>query len=655
MLILAEKHATVAVKSISLYDGRIPPWYRSVGPNQVNARRYPIPTDQCSLMFFSGRKMLPYLALAIFAAAVAWAVSFKKLPPADLTFWNETEIESVDPQIVTGVPDARIVMALFEGLVNWEPKTLKAIPGVAESWEISADKKVYTFHLRKSAQWSDGTPVTAQDFFWSWRRLLSPTTESKYVYQMSRYIKNAKKYNAAEVEVGDPVEVEFENRNADLPGARGEVLTGKLIEIKKVPRDSKPKETVDIYTVEIGTTKRRFCPEPQSNCESCVQVLLDFEQVGIKIPTDENGQPTKHEIELTINGPTPYFIELCGFHTLYPVHRASIEKHGAPNWKKAGNLVSNGAYTLEYRRLRDRLRLAKNPHYWNATEVKLNVIEACPVPSDTTALAMYLTGKLDWTTNVPSSVLADMQQQRPDEFHPSDEYSTNFYRINVTDPILKDVRIRQALAMAVDRKQIIDAVGKMNEKPALSLVPPMRPEYTPARCEEPNLAKAKQLLAEAGYPDGKNFPHLEILFNENDDHLITAELLQYQWKKNLGISFGIRALEWGSYLKSQEKLEYNVCRAGWTADYLDAATFIGIFITGGEDNETGWGNSEYDKFVELAGSEYDDVKRSEYLAQAEKILMTEMPIIPLYYRKSKNVFHERVVKRNESPIERRIV
>ena len=594
-------------------------------------------------MSFTGRKLIPLVAVAIFAAAIVWAVSFPKLPPADLTFWNQSEIASVDPQVVTGVPEARIVMALFEGLVNWDPKTLKAIPGVAESWDISPDKRVYTFHLRKTAKWSDGTPFTARDFYWSWERLLNPSTASPYVYQLSRYVKNGKKYNAGEVDVGDPVEVELANVNRDLPGARGEVLRGILKEKKAIPRKDKPEEKINICMVEIGTATRAFCEEAQPNCEKCEHVLLDFAQVGVKIPLDERGHPREYELEVTLNEPTPYFIELSGFHTLFPVHRASIERHGAPQWKKPGNLVSNGAFTLQLRRLRDRLRLEKNPHYWNAAEVKANVVEACAVGSDSTALALYLTGKLDWTTSVPSSILGDIQKQRPREFRPWTEYSTNFLRLNVSDKILnsdnvlKDVRIRQALALAVDRDQIIQAVGKLKEEPAYSIVPPMSDDYKPSRCEGLNISKAKQLLAEAGYPDGKNFPRLEILYNESEDAATLAEVLQYQWKINLGVSFQLKTLEWSSYLKAQHKLEHQIARAGWTGDYLHPSTFIGIFITGGEDNETGWGNKDYDKFVNLAAAEYDDAKRAEFLANAEKILMTEMPIIPLFYRKSKNV------------------
>ena len=182
-----------------------------------------------AIMKFLGRNALALMLVVLLAAATGWALSFRPLPRADFTFVNETEIKSVDPALVTGQPESRVIMALFEGLVNWDPKTLEPIPGVADRWEISADKLTYKFHFRSDAKWTDGTRVTPQDFLWQWRRLLDPLTASEYSYQLW-YIVNAERYSMGPLKPGDRVEVELHAReNGALPFARGKCLHGKLM------------------------------------------------------------------------------------------------------------------------------------------------------------------------------------------------------------------------------------------------------------------------------------------------------------------------------------------------------------------------------------------------------------------------------------------
>ena len=596
-------------------------------------------------MFTHGRNLFPYIALALLVAATAWALSFGTLPPADFTFCNETEIKSVDPAIVTGVPEARIVMALYEGLVNWDPKTLAPIPGVAESWEFSPDKREYTYHLRHNAQWSDGTPLTAHDFYYSWQRVLDPKTASEYVYQLSNYMTNAKKYNAAEVAIGDPVEVELKNTDPNLPGARGKVIKGKLVKLEAVLSRADPKTTINIctwwtrswrwsdlhiYTVRIGDRDRRFCTEAEPDTELCEQVLLDFDQVGIKVIDD-------YTLQVTINDPTPYFLMLSGFQTLMPVNRKCVETYGYPAWTKPGHIVTNGAYSLKFRYLRDRIRLEKNPHYWNRESVQLGVVDALCVSADTTALNLYLTGKVDWITTVPSTAIPKLLADKRTDFQPATELATEFYRINVTKPPMDNPKVRRALGLAVNRPEIISTVTRMNEPPAYSFVPPSLPGYAAAECPPENVVEARRLLAEAGYPEGKGFPKIELLYNEGGMAKPIAELLQNRWQKNLGISFELKKLEWTAYLTAQRELDYSVSRSGWTGDYLDPMTFLGIFVTGGTDNYTGWGNPEYDQLIQDATKEPDVAKRFALLHRAEEILMHEMPIIPLFFRTSKNM------------------
>ncbi len=194
-------------------------------------------------MFFRGRTWIVALLVLLLAAATAWALTKKPLPPADFTFINETEIKSIDPALVNGQPELRVVMALFEGLVNWDPKTLAPTPGVAESWDISSDQLTYTFHIRPDAKWSDGSPLTAHDFVWQWQRVLDPLTVSLYSYQLY-YLENAERYSQGDLSPGDRVEIELhEPAPGALPFARGKILHGSLVKIIDPPIANRRQKT----------------------------------------------------------------------------------------------------------------------------------------------------------------------------------------------------------------------------------------------------------------------------------------------------------------------------------------------------------------------------------------------------------------------------
>ena len=188
---------------------------------------------------------------------VGWVVSRGALPPAEFTFVNETEVESLDPAKATGRPEHRLISALFEALVNFDPQTLKPLPGVAERWELSSDRREYTFHLRPTAQWSDGKPLVAGDFVYTFRRFLDANTASRYAYQLW-YVRNAKQYSTSQVAAGDAVEVELTSQPAEsLPYARGTVLHGALIDVVQ-PAGAEGKPLAKIYRVQIGGAERRF-------------------------------------------------------------------------------------------------------------------------------------------------------------------------------------------------------------------------------------------------------------------------------------------------------------------------------------------------------------------------------------------------------------
>jgi len=339
---------------------------------------------------------------------------------------------------------------------------------------------------------------------------------------------------------------------------------------------------------------------------------------------------------------TAYFKELVAFYPLYPVNRRCVEAHGAPNWTKAENLVSNGPFRLVFRRLRDRIRLAKNDQYWDAANVHVKVIDALATKSETTALNMYLHGQLDWATYVPVSTIPKLKAEYPDHFRGGPELTTYFYRVNVTRPELRDVRVRRALGMAIDKQRICDLVTRAGEMAATSMVPPGLAGYTSPPGDPYDVEAARRLLAEAGYPGGRGLPPIEILYNDMDAHRTIAETIQQMWKQNLGVDAELRGLEWGVYLDSTHKLDYDVARAGWIADYPDPNTFLDMFMTGNDNNQTGWSNARYDTLIRQAAAEPDAARRMALFAEAEAILLAEAPVIPIYFRVSKNLVHPRV-------------
>lgn len=587
---------------------------------------------------------LALLAATLVLAGIGWTVSRGTLPRADFTFANETEAESLDPAKATGRPEHRLITALFEGLVTYDARTLEPLPGVAERWDVSPDRREYTFHLRSDARWSDGEPVTAADFQWTFRRLLDPLTAARYAYQLW-YVRGAKKYSTAAVEPGDAVEIELASQPAgSLPFARGELLKGRLIGIDQMAEDGdaagqKTHTTAArVYRVDVGGHERRFCSGDTSGdpaIEGCKLVTLDFAEVGIRALDERT-------LRLTLEQPTPFFLYLAGFFPLSPVPRHCFERFGDPHWVQPAHIVSNGPYMLQSRRIRDRLRLVKNPYYWNQGQVAIGTIDALSVESAATALNMYLTGSVDWITNVPPIVVADLKARGRTDFLTAPELTVNFYRFNVTVPPLDNVKVRRALSLAIDRQEIVDRVTRAGELPAYSLVPPGIPGYEPVQGARHDVELARQLLAEAGYPDGKGLPRIKILYNQEETHESVALLIQDQWKRQLGVNAVLENLEWGAYLSAVHLMQYQACRSGWVGDYPDPNTFLDMFVTNGANNSTGWSSPRFDELIAKAGAEPDASQRFALLREAEELLLADATVVPLWFRMSRNMVQPQV-------------
>jgi oligopeptide transport system substrate-binding protein len=321
------------------------------------------------------------------------------------------------------------------------------------------------------------------------------------------------------------------------------------------------------------------------------------------------------------------------------VHRGCLEQFGRPAWKHPANIVTNGAFRLAQRRIRDRIRLVKSDTYWDRDNVRLNVIDALSIEDRTTGLNLFLKDQCDWTTQPPPNAIRELLREKPprNDINPYPQLTTYFYLLNTTRRPLRDARVRRALSLAIDRKEITRIATAAGEQPAYSFVPPHLPGYERQKCAQRNPELARELLAEAGYAKGLGFPKLEIHYNTDQVHQTIAEMVRKQWQRELGITVALRNEEWGSAQETQHQMDYIISRRAWIGDYLDPNTFLDLFVTGGENNLTGFSNAEYDRLIADAAKEPDKVKRMQMLERAERILMDEMPIIPVFFYMSRNL------------------
>jgi oligopeptide transport system substrate-binding protein len=478
-----------------------------------------------------------------------------------LHWGNATEPQSLDPHIATGVPEHKIITALMEGLVLKDSATLEPIPGVAKSWEISQDGLVYTFYLRKNARWSNGDPLTAHDFVWSWWRALQPALGNLYAY-MYFPIYNAQAYYEGELD--------------------------------------------------------------------------DFSNVGVKALDD-------HRLQIRLKNPTPYFLQLLDHYSLFPVHRGTVEKFGnaderGTRWTFEGNLVGNGAFQLKEWKINRYVSVSKNPHYWDADNVKLNQVYFYPTENITTEERMFRAGQLHYTYEVPVDKIDVYREKHAKELQIYPYLGSYFYRFNTRVEHLRDKRVRRALAMAVDRQKIAEQILKAGQVPAYAITPPNTMGYYPQSNLRFDPEQARALLADAGYPNGQGFPKTEILYNTQEEHRKVAVAIQQMWKEVLNIDVVLLNQEWKVYLDSVTNGDYAIARAAWIGDYVDPNNFLDMWLCGGGNNRTGWCNQDYDQMIlEQAPKAKTHADRLEIFTRAEKLLLEDMPVLPLYIYVSKHL------------------
>jgi len=351
--------------------------------------------------------------------------------------------------------------------------------------------------------------------------------------------------------------------------------------------------------------------------------LKDENQVGLEAPDDST-------FVVRLAAPVPYFLYLTQFYTCLPVPRWAIEKHGN-RWTRPGNIVGNGAFTLDYWRQNNRFEVVKNPRYWDAASVKLDRVVGYCIDDLNTSFNLYKAGSFDWCPSgyFPSSFIPYVREYS--DYRHGDYQAVYFYSICVKKPPLDHPDVRRALKMSVDRDAIANDLLKGSRRPWGNFAPSGYPGYhnPPGIPYDP--PKAREYLARAGFPGGKGFPKISILINTSEDHRRIAEAIQAMWKRELGIPVEVFNQEWGSYLQATTALQYDVARRSWIGDYLDPNTFLSCYVTGDGNNRTGWGDPRYDRMLREAAKELDPAKRFAILREAEILLLDEGPVIPIYH------------------------
>lgn len=457
---------------------------------------------------------------------------------------NGGEPASLDPAMIQGVPENRIYQALFEGLVAYDYKTARAIPGVAESWTISDDNTVYTFKLRKSS-WSDGVAITAQTFVDSWIRELDPNTAGPYAWFPSMFLKGAAEFNAGEA---------------------------------------------------------------------------GPENLGVKALDD-------YTLEVTLVGPLPYALDAFAHYSfgISPLH--AIAKYG-DSWTNVDKIVTNGPFTLKEWVPQDRLVVEKNPNFWDAANVKVDQVVYYPVEDNNTGYSMFLNGEVDWMTTVPTERIKEALLR--DDVNVAPNLATYYYVLNNKVKPLDDVRVRKALSMSIDRQLLVDRILQAGQIPSAAMVPTME-GYPALKGNTYDIAAAKALLAEAGFPNGEGFPELPILYNTSEGHKKIAEFIQSQWSENLGINVTLKNEEWKTYLTTKTNHDFMVARAGWNGDYQDPNTFLDMFVSGAAMNDMQYENAEYDSYISKAATMNAGAARFDVLKKAEALLVEkDQALLPLY-------------------------
>lgn len=600
--------------------------------------------------------------------SVAWSVGCtttassryfgKTEPPRDniLRYVSGPEVETLDPQVSSGQPESRVYMALFDGLVEYDPKTMQPIPSLAERWEIAPNVDEFIFYLRKNGRWSNGDPITAGDFVYSLRRGFRPDVLSRTA-NLGYYIKYAKAVHSSNVFVKKNNEFllakDFakDAQTTEQPPSET-VSLGRETEFHKFIRS--PERLVLEGDLKQRAKQLEADPKLKAAVEGAEFVPVKGEDIGIEAIDD-------YTLRISLSQPAPFFLGMLAHSFFRLVPEKAIEKYGRIDWTKPDNIITCGPFKLKTHQPYHLLEVEKDPNFWDAANVRLAGIKFYPSDEQTTILNLYKAGEIDAMNN--HAVLAswiDEIRKYKDEYLDFPEIVISYYIFNVNKAPVNNVKVRQALSRAIDR----DALAKFRKivRPLYAFSPEGAfPDYETARervgeqlrqergmsreewenRDKLNPKAACKLMAEAGYKitptDGErckveDFPVDKVSFTypTAESNKIIAEFIQAQWKQNLGLTIPLKNMEFKTFLTYRSSLEYDgIVQGIWGGDYVDPFTFLNLHY--GEDNEgsTGWHDPKYDALLDEANRTPDPNKRYELMAQAEYLMLDQQIVIPL--------------------------
>lgn len=500
-----------------------------------------------------------WLCLALLAACGGGTApkSGSAAAPAVLRRGNGPEPDSLDPQLARSDSAATILRDVYEGLATLDHEG-RPVPGTAASWDVSADGRTYTFHLRPTARWSNGEPVTAQDFVASWRRLVTPATGAQYA------------------EVLKPV------------AGAAEIAAGRAAP-----------ETLGARAVDPAT------------------------------------------LVVTLAAPTPYFPGLVAHWSTFPTY------HGQPA-APAGATISNGAYRLSEWVVGAHVAATRNAAYWNDAATHVGAVRYLHIVDANDEYVRYRAGELEATYTLPMQPFERLAKAHGAEVHRAAQLGVYYYGFNLTRPPFKDAPgLRQALSMTIDRDRLVASVTALGELPAYSWIPPGIAGYTPVRyawADQPpaeRLANARRLYAAAGYSAAKPL-RIELRFPSGSTHERIALAVASMWHEALGVETRLVGEEFKSLLQTINRGETEVFRSSWIADYNDPWTFAEVLQSDFGINLPRYRSADYDASLARAAATLDPAERVAALQAAERRLLEDAPLVPLYCYVNKHLVAPRV-------------
>ena len=516
---------------------------------------------------------------------------------------NSSEPGSLDPALAQGTHESWVLDHTFEGLMKIDPN-LKVVPAMAKEYSVSDDNLTYTFTLKDDIKWSNGDEVTAEDFEFAWKRALDPNLAADYAYQLY-YIKGGEAYNAV-VRPG-----KYEDPDDPSIFTVNEILPEEL-------------EGLDTTGLDEEAINDLVFEKRLKNAEGEVQVkALD-----------------KKTLEVTLESPTAYFLELTAFYALYPVNKGVVE--GNPDWAKNANThVSNGPFTLTEWEHSASIKIRKNENYYDKASIKLDGIDFDIIPDENTTWQKYEGGDYDFLLPLPQAVVAQMKEQNNSELVIGAEVGTYYYNLNANVKPFNNPKVRKGMAMTLDRQTIVDKIAQGGQIAAEGVVPfgMIDDKGNEYRSDVGQLVKydveeGKRLFAEGLAEEGmtvEDFKSMVILYNTLESHKKIAQAAQEMWRVNLGIEIQLENVDFQVKLDREKAGDYHISRAGWIGDYMDPITFIDLWESNSPFNDSNYKNPEYDELVRIAKNSGDQAERFEAMKAAEKMIMEDMPVVPVYF------------------------